>query len=303
MSNEQRIGLIGVGLMGHGIGKNILKYGYKLTILAHNNRKPIDSLVSLGAVEANNAKAVAEASDVVILCVTGSPQVESVTLQKGGLLEGIHEGMVIVDCSTAEPASTAMVAERVHTAGGRFVDTPMVRTPKEAEEGKLALMTGGDKATLEEIRPILECFADTLIYAGAVGAAHKLKLVNNFIGLGAAAVAAEGISAAAKGGVEMQALRDVVVAGGSNSVMFERLMTALLQNDNDVFKFAINNAQKDLRYYTTMTQEQPSSSFIAESVHQTYVLANNLGFGGEYVPKLVEMMAQINNIKDDETNA
>ena len=80
-------------------------------------------------------------------------------------------------------------------------------------------------------------------------------------------------------------------------------MTALLQKDNDVFKFAINNAQKDLRYYTTMTQEQPSSSFIAESVHQTYVLASNLGFGGEYVPKLVEMMAQINNIKDDDKSA
>lgn len=300
MSTKQRIGLIGVGLMGHGIGKNILKHGYQLTIMAHNNRKPIDSLVSLGATEASTAKAVAEASDVVILCVTGSPQVEAVVLQENGLLAGMHDGMVIVDCSTAEPASTAVVSDKVHEAGGRFVDTPMVRTPKEAEEGKLALMTGGDKATLAEIRPVLECFSDTQIYAGSVGAAHKLKLINNFIGLGAAAVAAEGISAAAKGGVEMQALHDVVVAGGSNSVMFERLMTSLLQNDDQVFKFAINNAQKDLRYYTTMTQEQPSTSFIAESVHQTYVLANNLGFGGEYVPKLVEMMAQINGIKDEE---
>jgi 3-hydroxyisobutyrate dehydrogenase-like beta-hydroxyacid dehydrogenase len=299
MSGKQNIGLIGVGLMGHGIGKNILKNGYSLTILAHNNRKPIDSLVGLGAIEADSAKAVAEASDIVFLCVTGSPQVEAVVLGVNGLLEGIHKGMVIVDCSTAEPASTAIVAEKVHAAGGRFVDTPMVRTPKEAEEGKLALMTGGDKTTLEEVRPILECFADTLIYSGGVGAAHKLKLVNNFIGLGAAAVAAEGISAAAKGGVEMQALHDVVVAGGSNSVMFERLMTALLQNDDTVFKFSINNAQKDLRYYTTMTQEQPSSSFIAESVHQTYVLANNLGYGEEFVPKLVDMMAQINDIKDE----
>lgn len=297
MSKKQRVGLIGAGLMGHGIGKNILKHGYELTILAHKNRQPVDSLISMGAVEANSAKAVAEASDIVILCVTGSPQVESVVMGENSLLDGIHNGMVIVDCSTAEPASTATVAQKVHAAGGRFVDTPMVRTPKEAEKGKLALMTGGDKETLAEIRPVLECFADTLIYAGDVGAAHKLKLINNFIGLGAAAVAAEGISAAAKGSVEMQALHDVVVAGGSNSVMFERLMKALLQNDNDVFKFAINNAQKDLRYYTTMTQEQPSSSFIAESVHQTYVLANNLGFGEAFVPKLVEMMAHINNIE------
>lgn len=294
MSDAKRIGLIGVGLMGHGIGKNILKNGYSLSILAHKNREPIDSLVALGATEVDSAKAIAEASDIVILCVTGSPQVEEVVLGENGLLTGIHADMVIVDCSTAEPASTAIVVEKVHASGGRFIDAPMVRTPKEAEAGKLALMTGGDKATLEEIRPVLESFADTIIYAGAVGAAHKLKLINNFIGLGTAAVAAEAISAAAKGGVEMQALSDVVGAGGSNSVMFERLMTVLLQGDESVFQFAINNAQKDLRYYTTMTQEQPSTSFIAESVHQTYVLAGNLGYGDQFVPRLVDMMKQIN---------
>lgn len=296
MADKQRIGLIGAGLMGHGIGKNILKHGHSLAVLAHKNRKPIDSLVEQGATEVSSAKAVAEASDVVILCVTGSPQVEAVVLGENGLLDGITEGMVIVDCSTAEPASTLMVAEKVAAAGGRFVDTPMVRTPIEAEAGKLALMTGGDKATLEAVRPVLECFADTLIYAGDVGAAHKLKLVNNFIGLATAAVAAEGVAAAMKGGIDMQGLHDVVVAGGSNSVMFERIMKVLLEGDESVFKFAIGNAQKDLRYYTTMTQQQDSTSFMAENAHQTYVMASNLGYSGEYVPQLVDMLAKINNI-------
>ncbi|MGB1009830.1 MAG: NAD(P)-dependent oxidoreductase [Thiolinea sp.] len=296
MADKQRIGLIGAGLMGHGIGKNILKHGHSLAVLAHKNRKPIDSLVEQGATEVGSAKAVAEASDIVILCVTGSPQVEAVVLGENGLLDGITEGMVIVDCSTAEPASTLMVAEKVAAAGGRFVDTPMVRTPIEAEAGKLALMTGGDKATLEAVRPVLECFADTLIYAGDVGAAHKLKLVNNFIGLATAAVAAEGVAAAMKGGIDMQGLHDVVVAGGSNSVMFERIMKVLLEGDESVFKFAIGNAQKDLRYYTTMTQQQDSTSFMAENAHQTYVMASNLGYSGEYVPRLVDMLAKINNI-------
>ncbi|MGB1256512.1 MAG: NAD(P)-dependent oxidoreductase [Thiolinea sp.] len=296
MADKQRIGLIGAGLMGHGIGKNILKHGHSLAVLAHKNRKPIDSLVEKGATEVSSAKAVAEASDIVILCVTGSPQVEAVVLGENGLLDGITEGMVIVDCSTAEPASTLMVAEKVAAAGGRFVDTPMVRTPIEAEAGKLALMTGGDKATLEAVRPVLECFADTLIYAGDVGAAHKLKLVNNFIGLATAAVAAEGVAAAMKGGIDMQGLHDVVVAGGSNSVMFERIMKVLLEGDESVFKFAIGNAQKDLRYYTTMTQQQDSTSFMAENAHQTYVMASNLGYSGEYVPRLVDMLAKINNI-------
>ncbi len=294
MSRPQRVGLIGVGLMGHGIGKNILQKGYPLGVLGHRNRGPLEDLVGRGAVEATSARTLAADSDVVILCVTGSPQVEDLLLREDGLLAGMHDGLVIADCSTAEPASTIALAEKVHARGGRFVDTPMVRTPKEAEEGRLALMTGGDENTLAEIRPVLESFADTFIHAGAVGAAHKLKLINNFIGLGTAAVVAEAIGAAAKGGVEMQALHDLVSAGGSNSVMFERLMTAVLQDDDSVFKFAIQNAQKDLRYYTTMTQQQPSASFIAESVHQTFVLASNLGYGESFVPRLVDMMHRIN---------
>ena len=296
MSDKQRIGLIGAGLMGHGIGKNILLHGYSLTVLAHNNRKPIDSLLEKGATEADSPKAIAEASDIVILCVTGSPQIEAVVLGENGLLSGMKPGMVIVDCSTAEPSSTIEVAQKVHEAGGRYVDTPMVRTPVEAEAGKLALMTGGDKATLEEIRPVLNCFADTLVYAGDVGAGHKLKLINNSIGLATAAVCAEVISAGIKGGVDMQGLRDIVVAGGSNSVMFERMMTVLLDGDESVFQFAIENAQKDLRYYTTMTQQQNSTSFMAESAHQTYVMASNLGYAGEYVPKLVDMMGRVNDV-------
>jgi 3-hydroxyisobutyrate dehydrogenase-like beta-hydroxyacid dehydrogenase len=211
-------------------------------------------------------------------------------------LQGIHDGMVVADCSTAEPDSTLKVAAAVQARGGRFVDTPLVRTPREAESGNLGLMTGGDPATLAEIRPILECFADTIVHAGDVGAAHKLKLINNFLGLGKAAVVAEAIAAAAKGGVDLQALHDIVTAGGSNSVMFERLMTAVLQDDDSSFQFYIQNAQKDLRYYTSMTQNLPSTSFIAESVHQSYVMASNLGYGDKFVPRLVDAMAQINAV-------
>ena len=104
MSQISRVGLIGAGLMGHGIGKNILKGGYPLTVLAHRNRKPIDSLKAQGASEAESARAVAETSDVVILCVSGSPQVEALMSGDEGLLAGMHTGLVIADCTTAEPA-------------------------------------------------------------------------------------------------------------------------------------------------------------------------------------------------------
>lgn len=296
MAKEMQVGLIGVGLMGHGIGKNILKHGFPLTILANRNRKPIESLLALGASEATSAAELAASCDLLILCVTGSPQVEDVMFRDHGILAGLHKGLIIADCSTAEPTSTLNVAERVQEMGGQFVDTPMVRTPLEAEAGKLALMTGGDQQVLAEIQPVLDCFADTFTYAGGVGAAHRLKLIHNYIALATAAVAAEGIAVAAQGGVSMQALYDVCSAGGANSVMFERLMKTILHNDESVLQFAINNAQKDLRYYTTMTEQQPMTSFIAESVHQTYVLASNQGYADQYVPKLVDMLKKINGV-------
>jgi 3-hydroxyisobutyrate dehydrogenase-like beta-hydroxyacid dehydrogenase len=294
---KKKVGLIGAGLMGHGIGKNIVTKGYELTVLAHRNRAPIDDLVGKGAKEGKTARSIAEASDVVFLCVTGSPQVEDLVFRKDGLLDGMRPGLIIADCSTAEPSSTAKVAEAVQAKGGHFVDTPLVRTPKEAEEGKLGLMTGGDEKVLKDIRPILDCFADTIIHAGPVGAGHTLKLINNFIAIGTAAVVAEGIAAGLKAKVDMKALNDIVMAGGAKSVMFERIIKVPLADDDSAAKFAINNARKDVRYYTNMTETMPLASPVAEAVHQTLVLAASQGYGDKYVPRLVNLVCQLNGVK------
>jgi 3-hydroxyisobutyrate dehydrogenase-like beta-hydroxyacid dehydrogenase len=294
---KKKVGLIGAGLMGHGIGKNIVTKGYELTVLAHRNRAPIDDLIGKGAKEGKTPRAIAEASDVVFLCVTGSPQVEDLIFRKDGVLEGLKPGLIIADCSTAEPASTVRVADAVRAKGGHFVDTPLVRTPKEAEEGKLGLMTGGDETVLKDIRPILDCFADTIIHAGPVGAGHTLKLINNFIALGTAAVVAEGIAAALKGKVDIKALNDIVMAGGAKSVMFERFIRVPLANDDSMAKFAIDNARKDVRYYTNMTETMPLTSYVAEAVHQTLVLASAQGYGDKYIPRLINLACQLNGIK------
>jgi 3-hydroxyisobutyrate dehydrogenase-like beta-hydroxyacid dehydrogenase len=294
---KKTVGLIGAGLMGHGIGKNIVTKGYELTVLAHRNRAPIDDLVAKGAKEGKTPRAIAEASDIVFLCVTGSPQVEDTMFRKDGLLEGLRPGMVIADCSTAEPSSTARVAAAVAAKGAHFVDTPLVRTPKEAEEGKLGLMTGGDEKVLKDIRPILDCFADTIIHAGPVGTGHTLKLINNFIAIGTAAVVAEGIAAGLKAKVDMKALNDIVMAGGAKSVMFERIIKVPLSDDDSAAKFAIDNARKDIRYYTNMTETMPLASPVAEAVHQTLVLAAAQGYGPKYLPRLVNLVCQLNGIK------
>ena len=290
----KRVGLIGVGLMGHGIGKNIVTKGFDLSVVAHKNRAPIESLLSLGAKECASPAELARTCDLVILCVTGTPQIEQAVYGENGLASGLKAGLVIADCSTAEPASTIRIAADLAKKGVHFVDTPMTRTPKEAEAGKLGLMIGGDKAALAAIRPVLDCFADTIVYAGEAGAAHQLKLINNFLSISHAAVAAEAITVAAKAGVSMQAMHDIITAGGANSVMFERLIKVPLANDDSAAKFAIKNARKDMRYYTNMTEQLPVASFMAEQVHQLFVLAETMGYGERFIPRMIDMMMELN---------
>lgn len=290
------VGLIGVGLMGHGIGKNILGKGYALTVMAHRNREPVEDLVRQGAHELNNPHAIAKSCDMVILCVTGTPEVEAAIYGEYGMMGAVRPGFVIADCSTAEPHSTLRIAGDVEAKGGHFVDTPMTRTPREAEAGKLGLMVGGPKEVIDRIRPVLECFADTIVHAGAVGAGHQLKLINNFLSLGHAAMAAEAIAVAARAGVDMQAFRDIVMSGGAASVMFGRMINVPLADDDSHARFAIRNARKDLRYYTNMTEQLPVSSFLAETTHQLYVMAENLGFGERFVPRMIDMIMQVNGI-------
>ena len=293
MSN-MRVGLIGVGLMGHGIGKNIVAKGFPLTVMAHKNRAPVESLVSMGAKEGKTVAEVVAASDLVILCVTGTPQIEQLVYGADGIAANARQGLIIADCSTAEPHSTIKIAAELKEKGVTFLDTPMTRTPKEAEAGKLGLMTGGDEATLAKIKPVLECFADTIIYAGGSGAAHQLKLINNFLSLGHAMMAAEAIVVAEKAGVDMTALRDIIMSGGAASVMFDRLIKVPLADDDTAAKFAIRNARKDLRYYTNMTEQLPVASFLAETVHQLYVMGDNMGYGERYVPRMIDILRKIN---------
>lgn len=291
------VGLIGVGLMGHGIGKNIVEKGFALNIMAHRNREPVDDLVKRGAREMKSPAEIAAASDMVILCVTGTPEVEAAIYGENGLLKGAKKGLIIADCSTAVPDSTIRIAADLATKGVTFVDTPMTRTPKEAEAGKLGLMVGGEAQVIETIRPVLQCFSDLIVHTGATGTGHQVKLLNNFLSIGHAAIAAEAITVATRAGINMEALRDVIMAGGAQSAMFGRLINIPLHDDDSHAKFAIRNARKDLRYYTNMTENMPVASPIAEQIHQTLVLADTMGYGERYVPRLVDMMIQLNGGK------
>lgn len=294
MAKPEHVGLIGVGLMGHGIGKNILSKGYALSILAHRNRGPVEDLVEKGAKELKTPREVTAASDLVITVVGNSTQLEDIAFREDGILAGLHKGSIMADCTTAMPDSTLKIAAAIKEKGARFVDIPMSRTPKEAEAGKLCLMTGGDPATLAEIRPVLDCFADLIVHCGDVGAGHRVKLVNNMLSLGYGMVTAEALLAAKKGGIDLKALRDVVSGGGANSVMFQRLAAYAIENDNTQLRFAIANAAKDVRYFVHMCESLPIATPVAQAIHQAYAMAANMGYADQYVPTMVDILGKWN---------
>jgi len=297
MSEKERIGMIGVGLMGHGIAKNILLKGYPLTLVGHRNRKPVEDLVSRGAGEVRSAAELAKVCDVVVICVTGSPQVEEIVLGANGIVRACRSGQIVIDCSTSRPDSTIKLAEKLGEKGGTLVDAPLTRTPKEAEEGRLNVMVGADEATFAKVRPIIASFAENIFHIGPVGTGHKIKLINNFLALGAATVTAEAAVMAKAYGVDVRKLFDLVSAGGANSAMFQMCMPWLLEGDETRAKFSINNAQKDMTYLTQLIEQSGQRYRGLEAVHQTLTMAREKGFGDNFLPRLLDAVGLEHRIK------
>jgi len=292
--DKPRIGFVGIGLMGHGIAKNLVAKGYPLTLRLHRNRKPVEDLFAAGAREAASYAELARASDIVFLCVTGAPQVEEVVFGNDGLASAAASGLVIVDTSTSEPATTTRMREALAPKGVTFVDAPLARTPVEAEAGRLNIMVGADDATFAALKPVLSAFCENVIHAGPPGHGHVLKLINNFIAQAICTATAEACAAAAKSGLSLRKLHEVISAGAVNSGLFQLIVGRILESgDLTGLKFTLANAAKDLRYYTHFTESMMLPSLVGEAVHQSLVTANALGFGDKYVPSLVEAQEKL----------
>ncbi len=296
--SQPRIGFVGIGLMGHGIARNLVAKGYPLALRVHRNRAPAADLLAAGATEAHSHAELARGADIVILCVTGAPQVEEVVLGTDGLASGARQGLIIIDTSTSEPSMTTRMREALSPKGVRFVDAPLARTPVEAEQGRLNIMVGADDATFAELTPVLSAFCENIIHAGPSGHGIILKLINNFIAQAICTATAEACAAAAKSGLSLAKLHAVISAGAVNSGLFQMLVGKMLESgDLSGLKFTLSNAAKDLRYYTHFTESMMLPSIVGEAVHQSLVTANALGFGDKYVPSLIEAQEKLAGVR------
>jgi 3-hydroxyisobutyrate dehydrogenase-like beta-hydroxyacid dehydrogenase len=287
-----KIGMAGIGLMGLGIATNLQRHGHSLVLLEHPGNQPLDTLVAQGARTVASGRALAEAAELLILVVTGSPQVEAILTSAGGVLEGLRPGTVVIDCSTSMPASTARMAQAVQAAGGRFLDAPMTRTPKEAAEGRLNLLVGGDADLLAECRPVLQGFAENITHVGPVGAGHAMKLLHNFVSLGMVTLVAEAAACASRSGIAPAAFVEVLAKGGGGGIALERLKPYLLSGDVGGLRFSIANARKDLGYYQAMAADAGARREVAAAVLATLATAGDAAPPDALVPELVSLLAR-----------
>jgi len=293
-----KIGIVGVGLMGHGIGVNLMAAGHHLTIVAHNNRAPVEDLVDRGAVEATSPRTLAGLVDIILVCVTGSPQLIAVAGGPDGFLAGLRSGMTVIDCTTGEPDIVIAQAETAAKAGARYADCPLARTPVEAENGTLNVMVGAERGLFDEIRPILACFCENIFHTGPVGSGTRMKLINNLITMGQAALIAEAVAACRASGVDLGVFNDIISKGGGNSGIFQMIVPDFVETGScEGMKFSIANATKDLGYFNRMAGSVSLEAPMGAAVHQRLVAAGELGFEEGLVGHLVAAALKANQLE------
>ena len=290
------IGFVGVGYMGHGMAANILKGGYPLWVKGHRNRQPVEDLVGRGAQEAASPREMAERCDIVHLCLSNSPQVEAVIRGEDGILASGKSGLIVIDTTTADPVSTATLAEELSAAGMTLVDAPLGRTPAEAEAGTLDTMVGADPDVFERIRPVIECWAANINHLGPVGSGHRMKLIMNFLSMGYAALYSEALTLATKSGLTPQNVQQVIGSSRMNNGFFETFMRYAIDRDRDAHKFTIANASKDVRYAANMASDAGVMNLMGAAIKHYFTQAEAVGKGSDYVPMMSDHIAALNGI-------
>ncbi len=285
------VGIIGVGLMGHGIAKNIAgREGFQLAILDHPGNQPVEDLIALGVRLHDTPAQVARDADLIILCVTGAPQVESVMESESGILSALRPGAIIVDCSTSLPATTVAMAGKVAALGGAFLDAPMTRTAAHAAAGTLNLLVGGDGDILEKAMPVLSTFTERVDHVGPVGSGHRLKLLHNYVSVGSMALIAEAAAQAADAHVPPGLFVDTLASGGGGGVALQRMTPFLLEGDPSTIPFFISNALKDIRYFDQMASQMGAPVPIAKGIAEAIEALVADGHGEAFVPEMAKWM-------------
>lgn len=287
-----KIGFIGLGLMGSAIVNRLQDKKYDLTVLSRSRNAGIEKAEARGARVASNNKELASDSDVIIICVDTSKSVESIMLGENGLIHALKPGTAVIDFGTSLPESTKMLGTKIREKGATYMDAPLGRTPKHALDGLLNIMSAGEKADFEKIKPVLEDIGENVFHVGTLGAGHTLKLINNFFGMTLATAMSESFAMADLAGIKREDLYSIMSAGPLHSMMMDFVKSNAVDGNSKSLGFSIGNAHKDLGYYVSMAEALNVSSAIATGTKASLGSAVDDGKANNDVPDMVAHFAK-----------
>ncbi len=283
-----KIGYVGLGIMGGGMAANLLRSGHEVVVW-NRTASRAQPLVEAGARLARSPAEVADIADIVMICVSDTPDVEAVVTGSDGILDGLDAGELVIDHSTISPSATKELAEAVQAKGASWIDAPVSGGSEGAERGTLSIMVGGSDEDVARARPYLESYGTTITHVGDVGAGQSVKLVNQILVVVNQLAVSEALLFAKAAGLDLQATLDAVVGGAAGSWMLANRGPQMIADDWRP-GFTIDLQQKDLRLVLEAADELQFPVVATSLVHQLYLSLQRSGMGGEGNHALVKAL-------------
>ena len=281
----KNIGFIGVGYMGYGIAKNILKTGHKLYVVANKNRKPIDKIVKDGAEEIKSLEEFSNKKlDALFMCVTNTPIAKSISEKISKILDN---KTIVIDITTHNKTGSIETEEIYKLNNINYIECPVMGGPTQAEEGVLGGIVGGSEENFQLAEPYLKIFCKDYFYFGSVGMGAKSKLLNNFLTLNNVVLINHFAKTANELGLDLKKLFDVAKLGSGNSIALNRIFENLLKGDFTGFKFTASNSVKDLSYIQDLLKDFPDAEKITELNKNYFQKAVDNGYGENFISELI----------------
>jgi 3-hydroxyisobutyrate dehydrogenase len=290
---KQRVGFIGLGIMGKPMARNLLKAGFPLTIYARHPEK-VQDVVASGAELVASSRAVAEASDVVITMLPNSPEVEEVMLGPSGVLEGARPGLIVVDMSTIAPEASQALAKRCAERGVAFLDAPVSGGSVGAEAGTLSIMAGGDAQAFEQCRPVLEAMGskEKIFYVGPSGSGEVVKIANNLLCGAISAATAEALVLGVKAGVSAEMLAKIIGVSSGASAQLSNVFPIRVFNGSFQPGFMTDLLYKDLGLALDLGEQTGVPTEFAALSREWFEKARAAGFGREDYTAVIKLLEQ-----------
>ena len=295
MTTRAAIGFIGLGIMGHGMAANLLRAGFPLTIW-NRTRSRMDELMAAGARAGESPADVARHNEIIITCVSDTPDVRVVILGDAGVIHGARAGSLIIDMSTISPQATREIAAALAEADLHMLDAPISGGSEGAVNGTLSIMVGGEAAQVERARPAFEVMGKTVTHVGEIGAGQTVKIVNQILVVGNMLAASEAMLMAQAGGLDLRKALQAVEAGAAGSWMLSNRAPQVFARD---FRpgFTIDLQQKDLRLALEAAEQLGVPLLATSLIHQLYKTLQLQGLGGEGNHALVKALENLSQLK------